>query len=100
MVGSSFPGLDFLSMLNRRGIASPKNNLGEKQKRRSTPDSGGTAPGKTSYSSVEAAAWGIRRGILENLCEYSIWYFEAVVNTIFRILTIHRLKSTTTFSQT
>ena len=34
-------------MLNRRGMASPKNNLAEKQKRRSTPDSGGTAPGKT-----------------------------------------------------
>ena len=44
---SSFPGLDFLSMWNRRGMASPNNNLAEKQKRRSTPDSGGTAPGKT-----------------------------------------------------
>lgn len=37
----------FSIYVDRRGMASPKDNLAEKQKRRSTPDSGGTAPGKT-----------------------------------------------------
>ena len=48
VVRSSFPALDLLFYLcQSEGVTSPKDNLAEKQKRRSTPDGGGTAPGKT-----------------------------------------------------
>ena len=41
VVRSSFPSLDLLFYLcQSEGVASPKDNLAEKQKRRSTPDVG------------------------------------------------------------
>ena len=82
VVRSSFPALDLLSYLcQSEGVASLKDNLAEKQKKAQYARWWGYCAWKNSYSSVEAAAWGIRRGILKTIANtvYSIYFRKSIL---------------------